>query len=155
MPAFLCHFSVNCLTLLAAKGQELPLNRHLYLQKKLHLWIQFGYDPAKRQIHIENHGFKKLMTQNDKITAEKTLDGLGPNSTGMGAQEKKVINFSDAPEQSSAWFQLAKRASQLPEKKQVSLRIDEDILEFFKKQGSRYQTRMHAVLRAYVDGSKS
>jgi uncharacterized protein (DUF4415 family) len=37
----------------------------------------------------------------------------------------------------------------------VSLRIDEDILDFFKRQGSRYQTKMHAVLRAYVDGNKS
>jgi hypothetical protein len=37
VPAFLCHFSVNCLTLLAAMGQELPLKWHLYIQKKIHL----------------------------------------------------------------------------------------------------------------------
>jgi uncharacterized protein (DUF4415 family) len=94
------------------------------------------------------------MAQNDKITTIQTFDGLSPNSTGLIAQEKKSIDDSDATERSEAWFQQAKRASQLPEKKQVSLRIDEDILEFFKQQGSRYQTRMHAVLRAYVDGSK-
>jgi hypothetical protein len=33
----------------------------------------------------------------------------------------------------------------------VSLRIDEDVLAWFKDQGARYQTRMNAVLRAYVD----
>jgi uncharacterized protein (DUF4415 family) len=94
------------------------------------------------------------MTENSKNTAIQTLDGLSPNPTPLVAQEKS-IDYSEIPELSDAWFQQAKRASQLPEKKQVSLRIDEDILEFFKQQGSRYQTKMHAVLRAYVDGNKS
>jgi len=94
------------------------------------------------------------MTENNKNTAIQTLDGLSPNATALIAKEKS-IDYSDIPELSDAWFQQAKRASQLPAKKQVSLRIDEDILEFFKQQGSRYQTKMHAVLRAYVDGSKS
>jgi len=68
--------------------------------------------------------------------------------------KEQKIDYSEIPELSDAWFQQAKRASQLPGKKQVSLRIDEDILEFFKQQGSRYQSRMHAVLRAYVDGCR-
>lgn len=36
-------------------------------------------------------------------------------------------------------------------KKLISLRIDEDIVEFFRSQGKGYQTRMNAVLRAYKD----
>ena len=36
-------------------------------------------------------------------------------------------------------------------KKPVSLRVDTDILEFFKGQGEGHLTRMHGVLRAYVD----
>ena len=32
----------------------------------------------------------------------------------------------------------------------VSLRLDADILVFFKAQGKGYQTRMNAVLRAYM-----
>ena len=36
-------------------------------------------------------------------------------------------------------------------KKPVSLRVDPDILEFFKSQGGGHLTKMHAVLRAYVD----
>ena len=39
-------------------------------------------------------------------------------------------------------------------KKAVSLRVDPDILEFFKAQGSGHLTRMHAVLRAYVDAQR-
>ncbi len=49
------------------------------------------------------------------------------------------------------WITQANRATDVRLKKQVSLRIDEDILDFFKQKGSRYQTKMHAVLRAYVD----
>ena len=36
-------------------------------------------------------------------------------------------------------------------KKAVNLRIDADILQFFKQDGSGYQTRIHSVLRSYVD----
>ena len=39
-------------------------------------------------------------------------------------------------------------------KKAVSLRVDPDILEFFKEQGNGHLTRMHAVLRSYVDAQK-
>ena len=41
------------------------------------------------------------------------------------------------------------------EKKPVSLRIDEDILEFFKKDGPGYQSRINAVLKAYVEAMRS
>jgi len=36
----------------------------------------------------------------------------------------------------------------------VNLRVDADILEFFKEGGRGYQTRMHSVLRSYVDSRK-
>ena len=35
-------------------------------------------------------------------------------------------------------------------KRAISLRIDDDVLEWFKSQGRGYQTRMNAVLRAYM-----
>jgi uncharacterized protein (DUF4415 family) len=37
-----------------------------------------------------------------------------------------------------------------PPKQAISLRVDRDVLAWFKRQGPRYQTRMNAVLRAYV-----
>ncbi len=40
------------------------------------------------------------------------------------------------------------------EKEKISLRVDGDILEWFRKQGKGYQTRMNAVLRAYMDAHK-
>ena len=38
-------------------------------------------------------------------------------------------------------------------KASVSLRIDADVLAWFKSQGAGYQTRMNAVLRAFKDAS--
>jgi uncharacterized protein (DUF4415 family) len=35
-------------------------------------------------------------------------------------------------------------------KQPISLRVDADVLGWFKKQGPRYQSRMNAVLRAYM-----
>jgi uncharacterized protein (DUF4415 family) len=40
-----------------------------------------------------------------------------------------------------------------PSKALVSLRLDQDVLEWFKGQGAGYQTRMNAVLRAFRDAS--
>jgi hypothetical protein len=37
-----------------------------------------------------------------------------------------------------------------PKKKAISIRVDEDVLDYFKKEGSGYQRRMNAVLRSYM-----
>lgn len=37
-----------------------------------------------------------------------------------------------------------------PRKKPVTLRLDADVLEWFKKQGRGYQTRINQVLREWV-----
>ncbi|MFL6263973.1 MAG: BrnA antitoxin family protein [Thermoanaerobaculia bacterium] len=40
-----------------------------------------------------------------------------------------------------------------PPKSSVSLRIDRDVLEWFKAQGPGYQTRINMILRAFRDAS--
>ncbi|WP_428564232.1 BrnA antitoxin family protein [Ramlibacter sp.] len=42
---------------------------------------------------------------------------------------------------------------QLPSKASISLRVDQDVLEWFKAQGPGYQTRINSVLRAFRDAS--
>jgi uncharacterized protein (DUF4415 family) len=41
-----------------------------------------------------------------------------------------------------------------PKKKAISIRVDEDVLDYFKKQGSGYQRRINAVLRTYMNQSR-
>ena len=49
-----------------------------------------------------------------------------------------------------------KAATELPHtKQQITLRIDAEVLAFFKHDGARYQSRMNAVLRSYVEAHKA
>jgi len=41
----------------------------------------------------------------------------------------------------------------VPPKTSIALRVDADVLEWFKAQGPGYQTRINAVLRAFKDAS--
>lgn len=47
------------------------------------------------------------------------------------------------------------RPAKAPEerKEQIALRLDSDVLAWYRAQGSRWQTRMNAVLKAYRDAS--
>ena|SRR5437868_5595781 len=38
-----------------------------------------------------------------------------------------------------------------PKKQAISIRLDKDVLDYFKQQGAGYQRRMNAVLRSYMD----
>jgi len=58
------------------------------------------------------------------------------------------IDYSDIPSTAEFWRKIEPI---MPEPKaQITLRVERDVLDFFKRQGKRYQTRMHAVLKAYV-----
>ena len=71
----------------------------------------------------------------------------------VSSMPDEQIDYSDAPSLPNAvWM---KAAEQLPHsKKQITLRIDAEVLEFFKRTGKRYQSRMNAVLRSYVEAHK-
>jgi len=59
------------------------------------------------------------------------------------------IDFSDVPELSDEWFARAVRGKfYRPVKEIVSIRLDKDILAFFRSQGEGYQTRINDTLRA-------
>jgi uncharacterized protein (DUF4415 family) len=64
------------------------------------------------------------------------------------------IDTSDAPYNPNAVWMRA--APQLPHtKKQITLRIDSEVVDFFKDTGKRYQSRINAILRSYVEHQKS
>ncbi|NOT09368.1 MAG: BrnA antitoxin family protein [Gemmatimonadales bacterium] len=73
----------------------------------------------------------------------------------MDAMTEKDIERTSPPELANLpadFWDGAKLV--LPISKQaVSLRVDRDVLDWFKKQGPRYQSRMNAVLRSYMSRS--
>ena len=60
------------------------------------------------------------------------------------------IDYSDIPPLDEKFFKEGKL--RLPKAKPlISIRIDTDVLEWFKSQGGGYQTLMNAVLRMYME----
>jgi uncharacterized protein (DUF4415 family) len=63
------------------------------------------------------------------------------------------IDFSDIPPQTGGW----RRVSELvpaENKQQITLRLDADLIAFFRSTGRRYQSRINAALRDYVTAQK-
>ena len=71
----------------------------------------------------------------------------------LHAMKDEDIDFSDIPEITPEIFASAVRRRNfkiIPRKKQITLRVDDDVIEWYKKQGRGYQTRINSLLRAYM-----
>lgn len=55
----------------------------------------------------------------------------------------------------AAWTQIDLTATGRPDKVAVGIRLDSDVLAFFKDQGPGYQTRINQVLRAFIEAHKA
>jgi len=76
------------------------------------------------------------------------------NWARIDALKGKAIDTSDIPEQGTAFFKRA--VLRLPEPKTaVTIRLDQQVLKWFKAKGPGYQTRINALLRAYMEAHKS
>ncbi len=62
------------------------------------------------------------------------------------------IDLSDAPEITPEMFAkiIVRRGLKPRTKKQITLRVDSIVLEWYKKQGRGYQTKINLLLRAYM-----
>jgi uncharacterized protein (DUF4415 family) len=67
------------------------------------------------------------------------------------------VDLSDAPEITPEMFARAivRQGLKLPSKTQLTLRLDDDVVTWFRQQGKGYQTRINAVLRAYKEAHQS
>ena len=63
------------------------------------------------------------------------------------------IDYSDIPELDKKFWENA--VIEYPEKKKpVTLRLDADVLEWFRSMGKGYQTRINSVLRSFYEAHK-
>ena len=66
----------------------------------------------------------------------------------------KDIDYSDIPPLSPELFAKAivrKGVKPVSHKSQITLRLDTEVLEWFKTQGRGYQTRINAILKSYKE----
>ena len=86
---------------------------------------------------------RKKLTSRKSETDWKRID----------AMKDEDIDLSDTPEMTPEMFAravLRQNFKPIPRKKQLTLRIDSDVVEWYQKQGPGYQTRINALLRAYM-----
>lgn len=86
---------------------------------------------------------KRSTTSRKSRTVWKRVDTL----------KDEDIDFSDTPELTPQMFARAvvrRGLKPVPRKEQVTIRVDSDVLEWYKKQGPGYQTRINTLLRAYM-----
>lgn len=69
----------------------------------------------------------------------------------VAAMPDAKIDYSDIPKQTGT-VQWTRPGALVPteNKQQVTLRLDADVLSFFKDTGKRYQSRINAALREYM-----
>lgn len=65
----------------------------------------------------------------------------------------KDIDTSDIPELDDEFFRKAEL--RLPSKQSVTIRLDADVLEWFKAQGQGYQSRINQLLRLYMEAQQT
>ncbi len=68
------------------------------------------------------------------------------------------IDFSDIPRTTPEFWArgvVRKGLKPVPPKKQLTLRIDQDVIEFFRTQGQGYQTKINQLLRAYMEAHQA
>ncbi|MEO8007187.1 MAG: BrnA antitoxin family protein [Betaproteobacteria bacterium] len=76
----------------------------------------------------------------------------------VDALRDEEIDLSDNPEVTPEMFAKAivrRGLVSAPPKEQVTLRLDVDVLKWFRSQGKGYQTQINTLLRAYMEARRS
>ncbi len=89
-------------------------------------------------------------------------DGMTKDRTTRSSMDEVMARTGktrpDAPEGPSLgpdFWRTARIVQPEGPKQQLTLRLDPDIVRFFKKQGKGYQTRINAVLRSFVNAQRA
>jgi len=72
----------------------------------------------------------------------------------LDAMKDEDIDFSDLPEATPEMFArgvVRRGLKPVIRKKQLTVRMDSDVIEWFKNQGRGYQTKINSLLRAYME----
>jgi uncharacterized protein (DUF4415 family) len=68
----------------------------------------------------------------------------------LRAMPDSNIDYSDIPKLNKSFWKTAKLAMPEP-KDRLTIRVDHDVVEWLKKRGPGYQTRINAILRSYME----
>lgn len=99
-------------------------------------------------VHTTNESSKTVKFSLDTTQIARMDDATRQR---MAALADSDIDFSDMPDSAphQSWVKAASMNIGIRNKKSVTIRLDADVLDFFKSTGAGYQKRINAVLRDY------
>jgi uncharacterized protein (DUF4415 family) len=101
---------------------------------------------ARRAHRMLNKPRKGKTTQ----TTSRTRSKGATDFKRLRALRDSEIDFSDIPKLGKSFWATAKLT--LPEPKdRLTIRVDHDVVQWLKKRGKGYQTRINAILRSYME----
>jgi len=92
------------------------------------------------------------------VSRESILKESVTDREWLDALEDEDIDLSAVPEvtpEMCAKAVVCRGTEIAPEKELVLIRLDEDVLEWFRAQGEGYQTRINSLFRAYIEAHQS
>jgi uncharacterized protein (DUF4415 family) len=84
-----------------------------------------------------------------RVTSKQRTRGA-TNFKRLRAMPDASIDYSDIPKLNKSFWKTAKLAMPEP-KDRLTIRVDHDVIQWLKKHGRGYQTRINAILRSYMD----
>ncbi|MET3105577.1 uncharacterized protein (DUF4415 family) [Oxalobacteraceae bacterium GrIS 2.11] len=80
---------------------------------------------------------------------KKLTDSARKELKALASRADQAIDFSDIPATSASdWIDAVRGKHYRPLKRQLTVRIDSDVLEWLKSEGKGYQSRLNEILRA-------
>ena len=79
----------------------------------------------------------------------KVPESIRKELAALAAKPESEVDFSDLPPTTARdWTGAVRGKFYRPVKQQLTVRVDADVLEWLKSQGSGYQSRLNSILRA-------
>ena len=92
------------------------------------------------------------MKQRERVTKSKKNLQSGTKAAGAGARRKTTLSLMPSVEESKRPASMREMMEfYKPIKKPVTLRLDADVLAWFRRDGRLYQTRINSALRKVME----
>ncbi len=113
-----------------------------------------------KKLKSEEKITRAILTDEGQVMIEQPDGSYLPAGKGktdfnmLKSMSDETIDYSEIPELTDEFFKVSPNDATIG-KSQLTIRIDNDLLDWLKEQGRGYQTRINKILRTYMQVHKS
>jgi uncharacterized protein (DUF4415 family) len=116
--------------------------------------MRFGWSPREKQTALKGIATIMAIVRYERKPGDPLTRRQKENLKRIAEIKDEDIDLSDIPELTDEWFARAVRGKfYRPVKEIVSIRLDKDVLAFYRSQGAGYQTRINDTLRTAMQAA--